>query len=165
MQDTVYLSLGTNLGDRLENLRQAASALTPALEITRLSPIYITAPWGYTDQPEFLNQVVEGRTDLSPEELLHFIKDLEEQLGRQPSFRYGPRLIDLDILFYGSQVVEQPGLRIPHPRLAERAFVLVPLADLAPDLMHTVLGKTIGELLMKLDREGVQLYLDPNQGE
>lgn len=158
MKHTVYLSLGTNLGDRLQNLSLALSNLPPMVELASASPIYETLPWGYTDQPSFLNQVIEARTELAPTELLAFLKQLESQLGRKPSIRYGPRLIDLDILFYAGLVMETPALTIPHPRLTERAFVLVPLADLAPELVHPITGKTIKQLAQEIDRTGVNPY-------
>ncbi len=150
-----YLGLGSNLGDRLANLQAAAAALPPAARVLRASRVYETPPWGYAEQPAFLNQVLEIDTALPPLELLGVLKDIEASLGRTPTFRYGPRLIDLDILLYNSQALELPGLSIPHPRLSERAFVLVPLAELAPDLRHPVNGKSIQELLEAVDRSGV----------
>lgn len=156
--EMVYLALGTNLGDRLENLRAAVQAMPAGVEVLRSSPIYETEPWGYTDQPRFLNQVIEAHTVLSPRELLVSLKDLELQLGRKESFRYGPRQIDLDILFYGEQVINEPQLQIPHPRLHERAFVLVPLAALAPTLRHPINEQTVSEMLLQVDTSGVQLH-------
>jgi 2-amino-4-hydroxy-6-hydroxymethyldihydropteridine diphosphokinase len=154
----VYLSLGTNLGDRLANLQNALAALPPAVTVREGSPVYETQPWGVTDQPAFLNMVITGETAKQPQELLVYLKGLETRLGRKPSFRYGPRKIDIDILFYGALVLNTPGLTIPHPRLPERAFVLVPLADLAPDMLHPVLGKTVRQLLQGLDTAGVKRY-------
>lgn len=153
---TVYLSLGTNLGKRAANLRAALAALRPQVTVRRTSPVYETEPWGYTDQPPFLNQVVEIETHLEPQELLVFIKQIESELGRQPTFRNGPRVIDLDVLFYDDRVFENENLAIPHPRMEGRAFVLVPLADLAPDLVHPRLGKTVREMLVPLDRAGIR---------
>ena len=146
----IILSLGTNLGDREANLRNAIPALAPTVRVTRESRVYETAPWGFEDQPSFLNMGVEGETDLPPLELLKFLKTLETELGRTPTFRYGPRLIDLDILFYDDLILQTPELTIPHPKLHERAFVLMPLVDLAPDFVHPVLQWTIADLLSSL---------------
>ncbi len=151
---TVTLALGANLGDRPANLRAALAALSPSVVARQSSPIYETPPWGLTDQPAFLNMVLRGETDLEPAALLEHLKRLEIELGRAPSVRWGPRLIDMDILFYDDLVLDIPGLTIPHPRLHERAFVLVPLADIAPDLVHPVLGKPVRELLAAVDTTG-----------
>jgi len=154
----IYLALGTNLGDRLANLRAALAALPPSVVCRQSSPIYETPPWGLTDQPAFLNMVLRGETDLEPAALLEHLKRLETELGRAPAVRWGPRLIDMDILFYDDLILDIPGLTIPHPRLHERAFVLVPLADIAPDLVHPVLGKPVRELLVAVDTTGVKRY-------
>ncbi len=151
----VYLGLGTNLGDRLANLKNAAGALPPRVIVLRSSSIYETEPWGFRQQPDFLNQVLEVNTSLDPARLLAYLKRIERKLGRQPSFHYGPRLIDIDILFYGDQVIEQPDLVIPHPRLAERAFMLVPMAELAPALRHPIRGLTVQEMLAQVETTGV----------
>lgn len=152
---TVYLALGSNLGDRLENLRSALKVLPPAVRVAACSQVYSTPPWGYTDQPEYLNQVVQAQTRLSPHDLLSYLKEIESHLGRQPSFRYGPRLIDLDILLYDDLVLDTPELQIPHPRLAQRAFVLIPLTDLNPHLLHPTLRRSVSELLADVDAQGV----------
>ncbi|RPI24689.1 MAG: 2-amino-4-hydroxy-6-hydroxymethyldihydropteridine diphosphokinase [Chloroflexota bacterium] len=148
----------------MANLEAAVRALPPLVLPRLCSPVYQTAPWGFTDQPDFLNQVIQAETGLSPADLLAYIKRLEEELGRQPNFRYGPRLIDLDILFYDDLILASPGLAIPHAHLHERAFVLVPLADIAPNLVHPLLAKSVSELLIDIDSSGVQPYKDgPNK--
>ena len=152
---TIYLGLGSNLDDRQRNLERALQALAPSVHLIAASPLYETAPWGYEHQPSFLNQVAQAETSLPPLELLKYLKDIEARLGRQPTIRYGPRLIDLDLLLYDDLLLEAPGLQIPHPRMHERAFVLAPLADLAPDLVHPVLGRTVRDLLAGLDQSGV----------
>lgn len=160
MSHIVYLALGTNLGDRLTNLQEAIQALSPQMRLLRVSPVYETEPWGLKEQPMFLNQVICVETDLSPLELLNFLKGLEKRLGRQPGVRFGPRLIDLDILFYDNLVLEGPPLTIPHPRMVGRAFVLVPLADLAPDFVHPKLGVTVSQLLAECDLSGVHPFVE-----
>jgi dihydropteroate synthase/2-amino-4-hydroxy-6-hydroxymethyldihydropteridine diphosphokinase len=152
----VFLGLGTNVGDRRANLKQAIHSLQskPGVEIRELSPVYETAPWGITDQPEFLNMVVTGRTSLDPVSLLHHIKAIEQEMGRKQAVRWGPRLIDIDILFYGHEVVETEEVDIPHPRLDGRVFVLAPLADLAPDWPDPRSGQTVRQMLEATGREG-----------
>lgn len=154
-EHTVYLALGTNLGDRLGNLKLALAALTPQMEVKARSGIYETPPWGYEDQPRFLNQVVKVKTYLEPEPLLKHLKRLEVALGRQPSLPNGPRLIDMDILFYDDIILDTPSLKLPHPRLQERAFVLLPLMDIAPDLLHPVSKKSVREMLAECDLAGI----------
>jgi 2-amino-4-hydroxy-6-hydroxymethyldihydropteridine diphosphokinase len=164
MSSVVYIALGSNLGDRQANLQAAIQALQPSVRVRECSPVYETPPWGYLDQPAFLNQVVKGETDLSPRELLDLLKRLEAEMGRQKTVLNGPRLIDLDILFYDDLVMDTPQLTIPHPRMRGRGFVLAPLADLAPDLRHPTLGVTVGELLGEADRSGIILYPEPVAG-
>jgi 2-amino-4-hydroxy-6-hydroxymethyldihydropteridine diphosphokinase len=154
----IYLALGTNLGDRMDNLRRAIAAQPPTVRVTALSPAYETPPWGYADQPAFLNMTLAAETDLEPLVLIDFLKKLETDLGREKTFRNGPRLIDMDILFYDDIIFEQSDLVIPHPRLHERAFVLVPLNDIAPELVHPVLKRTVHDLLQDVDTKGVNLY-------
>ena len=159
MSETVaYLGLGTNLEDREANLGKALDLLSaePGLGLLRCSRIYETEPWGVADQPRFLNSVAEMATTLDPERLLDVCKDVEARIGRRPGIRWGPRLIDVDILLYGNLVVQLPQLEIPHPRLHLRAFALVPLAELAATTIHPVLGKTIEELASAVEgSEGV----------
>jgi 2-amino-4-hydroxy-6-hydroxymethyldihydropteridine diphosphokinase len=161
----VFIALGSNMGDRLENLQAALRSMPPAIRPLAQSPIYETSPWGFTDQPDYLNQVILAETDLAPQQLLDQLKSIEVNLGRMPTFHYGPRLIDLDILFYDDLVLQTPHLTIPHPRLAERLFVLAPMADLAPDLRHPVLGQTMRQLLEAVQSQGARRYNPPDQGQ
>jgi 2-amino-4-hydroxy-6-hydroxymethyldihydropteridine diphosphokinase len=155
----IYIGLGSNLGDRLENLNKAIEALPPRIHSVAASPVYETDPWGYLDQAAFLNQVIEVETGLLPLDLLASLKQIERKLGRQATFRNGPRLIDLDILVFSDWILVQDGLVIPHPRMHERAFVLKPLADLAADLYHPIYGTTIQDLLLNVDQKGVHPYI------
>jgi len=158
MTHTVFIALGSNLGDRLKNLEAAIAAMRPAIQPVTCSSVYETPPWGYLDQPKFLNQVVRAETDLSPEELLDHLKGIEIKLGRVETFRNGPRKVDLDILFYDDLVFDSSRLKIPHPRLSGRAFVLLPLAQLAPHLRHPVEGRTIQEMLASETTEGITWF-------
>ena len=155
----IYIGLGSNLGDRQDNLYKAVEALPPRVSLVAASPVYETDPWGFLEQPSFLNQVLEVETSLKPLNLLVYLKQIERKMGRGVGFRNGPRLIDMDILLYGDMTLDQEGLVIPHPRMHERAFVLKPLADLAPDLCHPVLGKCIQNLLQGVDQSVVRLFL------
>ena len=155
---TVYLALGSNLGDRRENLRQAVAALSPQMVVKAKSRVYETPPWGVEDQPMFLNQAVWAETYLDPEPLIKHIKRLEIALGRRESFRNGPRSIDLDLLFYDDLVLDTPVLTLPHPRLHERAFVLLPMMDIAPDLVHPTTHKTIREMAAACDPGGITQF-------
>ena len=155
---TVYLSLGTNLGNRAANLKEAISALAPQMTVKSKSKVYETPPWGYENQPDFLNQAVKAYTYLEPELLLKHIKRLEVALGRNATFKYGPRLIDIDILLYDDLVIETPSLSIPHSDLHKRGFVLLPMMDIAPDVVHPVQKKTIRELVAFSDTRGITPY-------
>lgn len=153
---TVYLGLGSNLGDRWHNLDKALEFLGQRLQVKAVSSVYDTEPIGNVDQPRFLNLVCQVRTRLAPLELLTLAKGIESKLGRVFGKANAPRPIDIDILLYGDKVIETPKLVIPHPRLAERAFVLIPLAEIAPDLVHPVSGKTVKELAERLtEKQGV----------
>lgn len=158
MQHTVFLALGSNIGNRLANLKAAVSNLSPQLNLKKRSSVYETPPWGYTEQDAFLNQVVKAETYMEPQPLLRHLKRLESALGRVPNFQNGPRLIDIDILFYDNLVLDTPPLVIPHPRLHERAFVLVPAAEIEPDFIHPVLQRTLRDLRDKSDRSGITPY-------
>jgi len=153
----VYLGLGSNLGSKMGNLKSAVGRLSKKVTIKKNSSVYETEPEYYTEQPMFLNAVMKGVTALDPLELLSFVKGIESDLGRQPSFRNAPRIIDIDILFYGDRIIQTEELTIPHPRIAERAFVLVPLAEIAPRLVHPQLKRTVNELLAEVDgKDGVR---------
>jgi 2-amino-4-hydroxy-6-hydroxymethyldihydropteridine diphosphokinase len=143
---SVYLALGTNLGRRQENLKQAIKRLAPDVRVLASSKLYETVPAYVIDQPAFLNIVVKGETKLSPQNLLVYLKRIEDDMGREHDVLYGPRIIDLDIIFYDDWVVEAPNLQIPHLRLAERGFVLYPLVEIAAEVVHPVIKKTVMEL-------------------
>jgi len=145
---TVYLGLGSNVGDREENLAKALAQLTaPDLRIARVSSKYETEPVGFAEQRWFLNLVAEAETDLFPMQLLSRTLKIERSLGRVRTVKNGPRTIDIDILLYGKTVIRTATLEVPHPRMAERRFVLAPLAELAPDLRHPLTHKSIREML------------------
>ena len=159
MEDhVVYLALGSNLGNRSLNLKEAISLLSPQMELKARSDVYETPPWGFEDQEKFLNQVVRVETYLKPEPLLKHLKRLEVALGRQPSFKNGPRLIDIDILFYDDLVFESPVVTIPHPHLHERGFVLVPMMDIASEYVHPVRKKSIRELALFANVDGIRKF-------
>lgn len=160
--NSIYIALGSNLGDRLANLERAIVHLQPAVRVLGCSAVYATPPWGYADQPEFLNQVIRGETALDPTGLLDLLKQIEADMGRVKTIQNGPRLIDLDLLFYDDLVMESERLTLPHPRMAGRAFVLMPLADLAPGLVHPLTGKSIREMLAEADCSGITWVVEGN---
>ncbi len=165
MSYPIYLALGSNLGDRLDNLRAAVRSLFPRAPVCRVSSVYQTLPWGYLDQPPFLNMVVEAQTSLSPRELLDFLQSIEVKMGREKTIQNGPRLIDLDILFFENQRYEDESLCIPHPRLRGRGFVLRPMADLSSSYIHPVYKLRISGLLKECDLSGIQLHTDAQNFE
>jgi 2-amino-4-hydroxy-6-hydroxymethyldihydropteridine diphosphokinase len=151
-QVSVYLCLGSNVGNRKENLDSALGFLAERLRLEEVSPIYDTTPEGNPDQTRFLNMAAHVYTTLKPLSLLSLVKGIEAKLGRVPSKPYMPRPMDIDILFYDNQVFNSPTLTIPHARIPERAFVLVPLNEIAPELIHPVSGKSVKKMLAELER-------------
>lgn len=150
---TAYIGIGSNLGRREENCEKAISLLTAyGISVIKRSSMIETRPWGVTEQPDFINMAIEIETVLKPEELLHLLKKIEIEAGRQPAYRWGPRALDLDILLYDDLVMKTPELDIPHPHIAEREFVLRPLAEIAPEMIHPVIQKNIRELLTERQR-------------
>jgi len=147
---TVYFSLGSNLGDRKVNLRRALKLMSPEVKIEARSPVYDTDPLYFTDQPRFYNVVVCGKTSLTPTQLLAHTQGIEAQMGRTGATHNRPRVVDIDILTYGKEVISTDDLTLPHPRITERAFVLVPLRDIAPGFTHPVSGATVENMLARI---------------
>jgi 2-amino-4-hydroxy-6-hydroxymethyldihydropteridine diphosphokinase len=151
--------MGSNVGDRKAHLREAIDRLARTLDVKDVSPIYETDPVGVTDQPSFLNLAVSADTELSARDLLVAVKRIEWEIGRRPTYRWGPRVVDIDILLYGDEVVTEPDLTIPHREVANRAFVLVPLADIAPEATHPGTGMTVAAMRDRAPgRETVRRY-------
>ena len=155
---TVYLGLGSNLGDREKNLSWALALLSRQTKLARISSIYETDPVSYTQQPLFLNLACQATTPDKPLKLLEKIKAIEWNMGRRESFRNAPRVIDIDILLYGDLVLHSPELTIPHPRMTERAFALLPLEEIAHDLIHPETHKTIEELARQMNHQGIRKW-------
>jgi 2-amino-4-hydroxy-6-hydroxymethyldihydropteridine diphosphokinase len=151
----VYIGIGSNQGDPVENCRRAIGGIVSdgRNRLVRCSSFYRTEPMGRKDQDWFVNGVVLVETSLGPGQMLEFLLSLEKEMGRVRRERWGPRVIDLDILFYGEEIIDEENLQVPHPRLHERRFVLIPLKEIAPDLKHPRLGKTISQILAASERE------------
>jgi 2-amino-4-hydroxy-6-hydroxymethyldihydropteridine diphosphokinase len=151
-----YIGLGSNMGDRVAMVKKALACLASQADMVLgdVSGFYVTAAWGYTDQPDFVNAVCRLDTHLAPGDLMARLKQIETDLGRRGRFRWGPREIDLDILLYGDRVLDEAGLKIPHPMLHQRAFVLVPLAEIAPHLIHPGTGCKISQHLEEMGDRG-----------
>ncbi len=163
----VYVGIGSNLGEALDNCRRAIQAIAADRrnQLFQCSPLYRTEPVGKKDQAWFINGVIAVATSLRPREFLDFLLEIEHKMGRERGERWGPRVIDLDILFYGAEVLNEGGLQIPHPRLHERRFVLIPLRDIAPHLEHPLLAKTISQIISELpEEEKVLPILERGQG-
>ena len=162
MERTAYLGLGANIGDRRSNLRAAVTMLRErGCELTAASSLYLTKPVGITDQPDFLNAVIRVKTALDPHDLLATCLKIEQELGRERTTRWGPRVIDIDILLYEGAAIDDNELVIPHPRILDRAFVLVPLAEIAPDV-EVAPGVTARDAADRTDQAGVALFTDPS---
>jgi 2-amino-4-hydroxy-6-hydroxymethyldihydropteridine diphosphokinase len=148
----VYLALGSNVGDSAANIEKAIELLGQNLQAIKRAPVYRSKAVGYTDQPDFLNTAVSGQTNLSPEELLKFVNEIEQQVGRTQSFRWGPREIDIDIILYGDQTIKIEGLEIPHAEYKNRDFVLQPIIDIDPDLNDPSTGQSLKSFLEKAEK-------------
>ncbi len=143
----VYIGIGSNLGDKRGNCLASVERLSArGISVTKRSSLYETRPWGVTDQPDFVNMTVEARTTMSPHELLHALKEIEAEMGRKTGSRWGPRIIDLDLLLFDDLIIQDEGLVVPHPLLHAREFVLLPLSEIAPDVVHPLINKKIIEL-------------------
>jgi 2-amino-4-hydroxy-6-hydroxymethyldihydropteridine diphosphokinase len=157
----VYIGIGSNLGNRRKNCRDAIELLKKkGVIVNKNSSFYKTEPWGIKDQPKFLNVAIEIETDLKPHDLLAVLKKVEDEIGRKKSYKWGPRLIDLDILFFGNIVIDEDNLKIPHPLMHEREFVLRPLQEIAPDMVHPLFKIKVGELLQQLYRKSHNTHGD-----
>ncbi len=157
--EKIYLLIGTNIGDLAENLKNALEQLNRNnIKILKKSKIYKTKPWGKTDQPDFLNIAVEVESPFTPEELLKKIKEIEKNMKREPAEKWGPRIIDIDILFYGTRQINQPDLVIPHPQFFNRPFAIIPMAEIAPDFIPPFSRKKVKELISGEMNEGITVY-------
>ena len=153
----IYIGIGSNLGDKEGNCKTAIERLSEnGITVKKISSLYCTKPWGVEDQPDFVNMAVKAETNVNPSELLTILKTIEKEMGRQDGVHWGPRLIDLDLLFYDDLVISCDELAIPHPLLHEREFVLLPLAEIAAEFVHPVLKATIRQLAGNLGKVNLQ---------
>jgi 2-amino-4-hydroxy-6-hydroxymethyldihydropteridine diphosphokinase len=153
-----FIGFGSNLGERVFFCKRALSLLKEAGEILKVSSLWLSEPWGYKEQPFFINGVLKLKTPFSARELLEFLKKTEKEVGRKDRFRWGPREIDLDLLLYGEEVIDEKDLKVPHPFLHQRAFVLVPLVEIEPEAYHPIFKKTARELLKLLESPEKVIY-------
>jgi 2-amino-4-hydroxy-6-hydroxymethyldihydropteridine diphosphokinase len=163
--ETVYLALGSNVGDSVKNIELAIDYLAPKLKVTQTAKLYASKPVGYTDQPNFINTAVKATTELSPSKLMKYVKEVEIKTGRVKRFRWGPREIDIDIIFYGNKTVNLEGIIIPHPRFAERDFVLKPLLDLDSSLLDPNTKRPLSVLLedIKTENRSIIGFIENNE--
>ena len=159
--EIAYLGIGSNLGNRTHNLLQAIKLISRHAKIKDISSVYQTRPWGHSDQPYFLNIVCRLETTITAINLLTITQCIEKTIGRTPTFLYGPRLIDIDILMYGDQIVETEQLKIPHPHINERAFVLTPFSEIAASLIHPITGRSISEHHEEVEGKDNVVFLVP----
>ncbi len=162
MPITVYIGIGSNIGDRRANCLRAIELLAEVGSVVRSSSLYYTEPIGYREQEDFINAAAAVDTDRSPTEVLSICRSIEDRLGRKRLVRWGPRTVDLDILLYGDRIINQAELVIPHPLMAARKFVLVPLAEIAAEAVHPVLKKNIGQLLGELKNSSTVIKCKPD---
>jgi 2-amino-4-hydroxy-6-hydroxymethyldihydropteridine diphosphokinase len=147
----VYIGIGSNIGKREYNCKKAIQKIEgKGIRVKKISSMYETKPWGFKEQPLFINMVIEVETEINPYELLKILKQIETEMGRKETIRWGPRIIDLDILLYNNEIIDREDLKIPHPFLHQRDFVLLPLSEIAPETIHPILKKTIKQLKEEL---------------